>query len=102
MAGKKSDDARASKHVADVLDDLAAQLGLRIIQSKGHPVLARQDGTVVQTWREDFPYSERLGRKRYEKEKRGLQIELLKLQRHIKATGGRLIIVFEGRDAAGK
>jgi polyphosphate kinase len=102
VAGKKSDDARASKHAADVLDDLAAQLGLRIIQSKGHPVLARPDGSVVQTWREDFPYSERLGRKRYEKEKRGLQIELLKLQRHIKATGGRLIIVFEGRDAAGK
>jgi polyphosphate kinase 2 len=102
VAGKRSEDARASKHAADVLDDLAAQLGLRITHSKGRPRLAGPDGNPVQTWREDYPYSQRLGRSRYEKEKRGLQIELLKLQRYIKATGGRLIIVFEGRDAAGK
>ena len=102
MAGKRSEDARASKHAADILDDLAAQLGLRITHTKGRPVLADPDGTPVQTWREDYPYSRRLGRGRYEQEKRELQIELLKLQRHIKATGGRLLIVFEGRDAAGK
>ena len=102
MAGKRSEDARASKHAADILDDLAAQLGLRITHTKGRPVLTGPDGTPAQTWREDYPYSQRLGRGRYEKEKRGLQIELLKLQRHIKATGGRLVIVFEGRDAAGK
>jgi polyphosphate kinase 2 len=102
VAGKRSEDARASKHAADILDDLAAQLGLRITHTKGRPVLADPDGNPVQTWREDYPYSQRMGRGRYEKEKRGLQIELLKLQRHIKATGGRLVIVFEGRDAAGK
>ena len=102
MAGKSAEDARASKHAADVLDGLAAQLGLRIVQHKGRPVLARQDGTAVQTWREDFPYSERLGRGRYEKEKRGLQIELLKLQRSVRSQQRRLIILFEGRDAAGK
>jgi len=102
VAGKRSEDVRASKHAADILDDLAAQLGLRITHTKGRPVLTGPDGTPAQTWREDYPYSQRLGRGRYEKEKRGLQIELLKLQRHIKATGGRLVIVFEGRDAAGK
>jgi polyphosphate kinase len=93
---------RADNQPAHVLDGLAAQLGLRIQDHKGRPVLTRPDGTLVQTWREDYPYSVRLGRKRYEEAKRGLQIELLKLQRHIKNTGGRLIIVFEGRDAAGK
>ncbi len=56
----------------------------------------------METWREDYPYGELLSRKRYDKAKRGLQIELLKLQRSIKASGGRLVIVFEGRDAAGK
>jgi polyphosphate kinase len=86
-----------------VLDDLAAQLGLRVTHRKGQrPMLTRSDGSPVQTWREDYPYDKRLQRKEYGKVKRGLQIELLKLQRSIKNNGGRLIIVFEGRDAAGK
>ncbi len=54
-------------------------------------------------WRQGgYPYKHRLKRKRYEKEKYTLQIELLKLQRHIKAHGQKLVILFEGRDAAGK
>ncbi|HEY2074892.1 MAG TPA: polyphosphate kinase 2 [Streptosporangiaceae bacterium] len=88
--------------VGELLDDLAAQLGLRIRQGKNGPVLVQRDGRVAETWRQDFPYDERLSRKKYDKEKSRLQIELLKLQRHIKASGGRLVIVFEGRDAAGK
>jgi polyphosphate kinase 2 len=98
--GNKPD--KANRPVSELLDDLAAQLGLRIEQGKGQPVLVGRDGKPVETWREDFPYAERLGRKRYNKAKRGLQIELLKLQRSIKASGRRLVIVFEGRDAAGK
>jgi len=38
----------------------------------------------------------------YEDELRKLQIELLKMQNHIKDTGGKLLMIFEGRDAAGK
>lgn len=38
----------------------------------------------------------------YEEELQGLQIELLKLQRHVKEKGLKLLIIFEGRDAAGK
>ena len=49
-----------------------------------------------------YPYKDRLGRKAYEKEKYKLQVELLKLQAWIKETGQKLIIIFEGRDAAGK
>ena len=41
-------------------------------------------------------------RKAYEKELRSLQEELVKLQLWIKRTGARIIIVFEGRDAAAK
>lgn len=38
----------------------------------------------------------------YEKELRTLQIELLKMQNHVKDTGKKLLMIFEGRDAAGK
>lgn len=38
----------------------------------------------------------------YEIELKTLQIELMKLQKHMKATGMRILIIFEGRDAAGK
>ncbi|RAO27362.1 Polyphosphate kinase [Micromonospora noduli] len=66
------------------------------------PVLLRPDGTPVDTWREDYPYEERLDREEYDRDKRLLQIELLKLQDWIKESGERLVILFEGRDAAGK
>jgi polyphosphate kinase 2 len=66
------------------------------------PILLNPDGTPVETWREDYPYDERMPRDEYEYHKRLLQIELLKLQKWIKASGQHLVILFEGRDAAGK
>jgi polyphosphate kinase 2 len=66
------------------------------------PVLVDRDGRVVETWRDGYPYDERFGREHYEPAKRALQIELLKLQRWVKDERRRLVIVFEGRDAAGK
>jgi polyphosphate kinase len=93
---------RATLSTAEMLDDLAAQLGYCIRPGKNGPVLVHRDGKLAETWRQDFPYDRRLGRKKYEEAKRSLQVELLKLQRHVKSTGGRLVIVFEGRDAAGK
>lgn len=65
-------------------------------------LLTAADGVVVDTWRRGYPYDERLNREVYEADKRLLQIELLKVQNWVKATGRRLVIVFEGRDAAGK
>ncbi|WP_206605544.1 hypothetical protein [Pelagibaculum spongiae] len=44
----------------------------------------------------------KLGRKEYEREKRKLQIELIKMQNWVKTSGEKVIILFEGRDAAGK
>ncbi|MEO3811135.1 polyphosphate kinase 2 [Sphaerisporangium sp. B11E5] len=66
------------------------------------PMLIQADGSPVDTWRQHYPYDERMSRPEYESDKRLLQIELLKLQYWLKATGGRLVILFEGRDAAGK
>jgi polyphosphate kinase 2 len=46
--------------------------------------------------------SEKIGNKEYEAEIFNLQVELVKLQEWVKATGARIVILFEGRDAAGK
>ena len=50
----------------------------------------------------DYPYSEEMKKKTYEKEITALQIELVKMQAWAKETGARVVCVFEGRDAAGK
>lgn len=52
--------------------------------------------------REQYPYKYRLSNRAYEVQKRILQVELLKLQAWVKETGQRVMILFEGRDAAGK
>ncbi|MFI0401069.1 MAG: polyphosphate kinase 2 [Thiolinea sp.] len=43
-----------------------------------------------------------MSRRNYEKEKFRLQVELLKMQMWVRETGQRVVIIFEGRDAAGK
>ena len=50
----------------------------------------------------DFPYDEKWGRKPYEEALAQLQIELAKLQAAAQVDGQRIVVVFEGRDAAGK
>ncbi|MBX9589799.1 MAG: polyphosphate kinase 2 [Hyphomonadaceae bacterium] len=49
-----------------------------------------------------FPYDKKLDRDTYETELRNLQIELVKLQVSVQKRGERLVVLFEGRDAAGK
>jgi len=83
-----------------------ADLGLQGLTvdhaEKDDPVLIAADGHPVDTWREGYPYAQRLHRDVYEEQKRLLQIELLKLQNWVKETGEKIVILFEGRDAAGK
>ena len=50
----------------------------------------------------NYPYPEKMRSKEYEAEKQKLQIELLKMQNWVKDTGQRIVIICEGRDAAGK
>jgi len=78
--------------------------GLTVDDDDEHddPVLRYRTARTVDTWREDYPYSEKMSRPDYEYAKRPLQIELVKLQNWVKSTGERIVIVFEGRDAAGK
>ena len=83
--------------LVDHLDELDVET-----DDDGDPILLDADGRPVDTWRESYPYDERMRRGEYDRTKRLLQIELLKLQSWVKQSGHRLVIVFEGRDAAGK
>jgi polyphosphate kinase 2 len=61
------------------------------------------DLELARGWRHGgYPYRNLLRRSSYEREKFRLQVELLKLQAWVKDTGQRVVILFEGRDAAGK
>jgi polyphosphate kinase len=64
--------------------------------------LLRPDGSAVETWREDYPYEHLMDRHEYEIEKYKLQVELLKFQYWSEDEGHKHVVVFEGRDAAGK
>ncbi len=49
-----------------------------------------------------YPYPRKMKRMEYEAQKEDLQVELLKLQQWVRNTGERIVMLFEGRDAAGK
>lgn len=68
----------------------------------GDPDLVDPMGNPVTTWQEGYPYDTRIEAEEYEDQKYLLQIELLKFQYWVQETGHRAVIVFEGRDAAGK
>ncbi|WP_233873479.1 polyphosphate kinase 2 [Paraburkholderia adhaesiva] len=61
------------------------------------------DEELAGGWREGaYPYRNLMSRRNYERQKYRLQVELLKLQAWVRETGQRVVILFEGRDAAGK
>jgi polyphosphate kinase 2 len=76
---------------------------LRVGANGAINVSASADEELARDWRKGaYPYKNLLSRKRYENQKYSLQVELLKLQSWVKETGQRVVILFEGRDAAGK
>ncbi|MCA9138963.1 MAG: polyphosphate kinase 2 [Planctomycetales bacterium] len=61
------------------------------------------DDQLSSDWRDGgYPYRNLMSRKGYEKQKYQLQVELLKLQAWVKESQEKVVILFEGRDAAGK
>jgi len=50
----------------------------------------------------EYPYKKKISRRAYEKQKAALQVELLKVQEWVRDTGQKIVMLFEGRDAAGK
>lgn len=71
-------------------------------ESGSDPDLIDPGGNPIETWREDYPYDDRMTRDQYEVEKYLLQIELLKFQYWTQDNDLRHVVLFEGRDAAGK
>lgn len=88
----------------EAFERVATSLGLQVSFGKGGRPgrLTKADGTPVDAWQENYPYPYRLNRRTYRLAMQPLQIELLKLQQSVKAEGKRILIVLEGRDAAGK
>ena len=81
----------------EILQELLNDKSLRE-KSNIHP-----DDELIDKWREGaYPYKNLMTRKTYESAKYDLQVELLKLQKWAKESGSRIVILFEGRDAAGK
>ena len=81
-----------------LLQGLLKQQGIKI---DGQP--ANPDEELTKDWREGgYPYKNLMQRRNYERQKYRLQVELLKLQAWVKETGQKVVILFEGRDAAGK
>ncbi len=86
----------------EYLDKLRAD-GYSVRDDEGSdPDLIAPDGRAVDTWRENYPYDSRMSRDYYAVEKYLLQIELLKFQSWSRETKTRHVLIFEGRDAAGK
>lgn len=76
----------------------------RAARTRHELAIKRQDQEAIRSFFEsgDYPYHTKMRRSVYEKQKAALQVELLKAQRWVKETGQRVVILFEGRDAAGK
>lgn len=86
----------------EYIDQIRAE-GYTVRDDHGEdPDLIDPGGKAVETWREDYPYDERMSRDEYEVQKYLLQIELLKFQYWVIDNKARHVVVFEGRDAAGK
>ena len=91
LAGASADEAAELRSLLTPADGETARLP------------ATPDDELIADWREGrYPYRNLMLRKNYEKQKYRLQVELLKLQAWVKETGQRVVILFEGRDAAGK
>ena len=84
-------------------DQRALRAALMDHGKKGAKELENPDEVLADDWRDGgYPYKNLLRRSVYEKQKFRLQCELLKLQAWVKDSGQRVVILFEGRDAAGK
>jgi len=103
-------DEKTAGAIRDLLEGVNAPDAVRVLRSvldqqRGLDKLARRaaDRELADNWQQGgYPYKNLLSRKNYERQKYRLQVELLKLQAWVKETRQRVIVLFEGRDAAGK
>ena len=99
MTEQKSSRAETVVSIDDKSPDKAEQLtaAQRLGQMRHSPEM------IKELFREGrYPYKTRIRRPVYERHKKELQVELLKVQNWVKTTGQKIVVLFEGRDAAGK
>lgn len=105
-AGTPSERASALRALLDGASPDDRKALRKVLKANGRDTLATKsnpDEELAADWRDGgYPYEHLLRRATYEQQKFKLQVELLKLQNWVKETGQRVVIVFEGRDAAGK
>lgn len=100
MASKKKDQ-QPSKETENTTPS-ETKLPVYVEEVLGYKGRATDENSGSAPLPESYPYRARMQRKQYEREKKKLQIELLKVQSWAKETGQRIVCLFEGRDAAGK
>ncbi|MDE2395970.1 MAG: polyphosphate kinase 2 [Burkholderiales bacterium] len=84
-------------------DEVKALRRLLFVHASEQAPGSDPDTEMAPGWREGhYPYRNLMSRRNYERQKYRLQVELLKLQAWVKESGQRVVILFEGRDAAGK
>ncbi|MGZ3319167.1 MAG: polyphosphate kinase 2, partial [Isosphaeraceae bacterium] len=99
---RPEDQGWVRENLREAIDHLV-EMGYTVRGGGGEdPELINPGHSAVETWREDYPYDELMTREEYELEKYRLQIELLKFQYWGQDHDLKHVIVFEGRDAAGK
>ena len=106
--------AAAQEAQANALEDILAgrspvdaahlmETALREQRALARKLPRSADDELAEDWRTGgYPYKNLMSRKNYERQKYRLQVELLKVQAWVKETGQKVVILFEGRDAAGK
>jgi polyphosphate kinase len=110
--GAAVDAAQESKMgvMRDVIAGMPAEESVALLRGllKQQGIIADEvpinpDDELAKDWRDGgYPYKNLMLRRNYERQKYRLQVELLKLQAWVKETGQKVVILFEGRDAAGK
>ncbi len=109
VAGKTPHDvAKIAKSLQALIDGASPDDAALLRRELSHSPRRRStstdpDAELAADWRNGaYPYKNLLSRKSYEKQKYHLQVELLKMQAWVKQARRKVVILFEGRDAAGK
>lgn len=100
---------KVSEHLHAILDGMSPDelIEVKKLFDPSNPIQRStklsKDDELADNWRDGrYPYKNRMSRKNYEAQKYELQVELLKMQKWVRETGQKIVIIFEGRDAAGK
>lgn len=99
MPSKQKTATAAEQNQGNTAPQVLPLFNLKVLQHKGQVSPENSNSAELP---ESYPYTTRMRRKTYEKQKKDLQIELLKVQQWVKQSGQKIVCLFEGRDAAGK